>query len=186
MILAASAVVAMIVAIASGSKPLATAVAACGVIALMIFLIADLPDANNIGTLDDPRQSFFTAEAVPQEGFWAGLLGAVGLALAGAALATLTSEQIKSLGPGGGRKPVEPDPEERPEAPSPRRPRRPDAQRVRSAGRSVRADANDPRAPCSRGDEGVERGRSPTPERLWCLWHPRSFKSCRQPGACRP
>jgi hypothetical protein len=105
MILAASAVVAMVVAIASGSKPAATAVAACGVIALMIFLLTDLPDANSVGTLDDPRQNFFEAEAVPQEGFWLGLLGALGLALSGAALATLGSDQIKALGPGGGRKP---------------------------------------------------------------------------------
>jgi hypothetical protein len=104
-ILAVFAVAAMFGAIATGSKPAAMAVAACGVIALMIFLLADLPDANNIGTLDDPRQSFFEAEAVPQTGFWLGLLGALGLALSGAALATLTSEQIKALGPGGGRKP---------------------------------------------------------------------------------
>ncbi|MGI9019219.1 MAG: hypothetical protein ACR2G3_00725 [Solirubrobacterales bacterium] len=105
MVLAAFAVIALFVAVAAGSKPAATAVAACGVIALLIFLLLDLPDANNIGTLDDPRQSFFEAEAVPQAGFWLGLLGSLGLALTGAALATLTSEQISALGPGGGRRP---------------------------------------------------------------------------------
>ena len=95
------AVVAMVVALATGSKPAATAVAACGVIALLIFLLLDLPDANAIGTLDDPRQSFFEAEAIPQAGFWMELVGALGLALSGAALATLTSEQIEALRPGG-------------------------------------------------------------------------------------
>ncbi len=104
-VLAVAAVVAMLVAIAAGSKPAAMAVAACGVIALLIFLLLDLPDANNLGTLDDPRQSFFEAEAVPQAGFWLGLLGALGLALCGSALATLTPEQLSALGPGGGRKP---------------------------------------------------------------------------------
>lgn len=119
MILAVFAVVAMFAAIATGSKPAAMAVAACGVIALMIFLLADLPDANNIGTLDDPRQSFFEAEAVPQEGFWLGLLGALGLALSGAALATLSSEQLKALGPGRGRKPKQREPRERKRADDP-------------------------------------------------------------------
>jgi hypothetical protein len=107
-ILAIFAIVALIVAVSNGSKPAATAVAACGVIALLIFLLLDLPDANNIGTFDDPRQSFFDAEAVPQAGFWLQLAGALGLAISGAALATLTSDQIAALGPGGGRKPKPP------------------------------------------------------------------------------
>lgn len=106
-VLAAFAALATLVAISTGSKPAATAVAACGVLALLIFLLLDLPDANNIGTLDDPRQSFFDAEAVPQSGFWLELIGALGLAMSGAAMATLTSEQIKALGPGEGRKPLQ-------------------------------------------------------------------------------
>ncbi len=104
-VLAVFAVGAMFAAIATGSKPAATAVAACGVIALLLFLLVVLPDANQIGVLDDPRQSFFEAEAIPQTGFWLELIGALGLALSGAALATLTSEQIASLRPGRGREP---------------------------------------------------------------------------------
>lgn len=104
-ILAAFAVIAMFVALGTGSKPAAMAVAACGITALLLFLLIILPDAGQIGTLDDPRQSFFEAEAVPQTAFWLELIGALGLALSGAALATLTSEQISALGPGGGRQP---------------------------------------------------------------------------------
>ena len=104
-VLAVFAVLALIVAITTGSKPAAMAVAVCGLLALLLFLLIDLPDANNIGTLDDPRQSFFDAEAVPQPGFWLQLIGALGLALSGAALATLTPEQVRTLGPGGGRRP---------------------------------------------------------------------------------
>ncbi len=81
----------------SGSKAAAFAVAAAGAVALLIFLLGDLPRAGQIGTLDDPRQSFIDAEAVPQAGFWLELLGALGLAVSGAALATLTPEQL-SLG----------------------------------------------------------------------------------------
>jgi len=104
-ILAVGAVAAMFGALATGSKPAAMAVAAFGVVSLLIFLLLDLPDANQIGTLDDARESFFEAEAVPQAGFWLELVGALGLALSGAALATLTPEQIAALRPGGGREP---------------------------------------------------------------------------------
>ena len=68
-----------------------------GVIALLFFLVIDLPDAGQVGTLDDARQSFIDAEAVPQSGFWLEMLGALGLAFSGGALATMTPEQLESL-----------------------------------------------------------------------------------------
>ena len=97
LVLALFAIFALAVTVMSGSKPAAFAVAAAGAVALLIFLLGDLPRAGQIGTLDDPRQSFIDAEAVPQAGFWLELLGALGLAVSGAALATLTPEQL-SLG----------------------------------------------------------------------------------------
>lgn len=106
-VLAVAAVAALVAALATGSKPAASAVAACGVLALLIFLLLDLPDAGNVGTLDDSRQSFATAEAVPQPGFWLQLLGALGVAMTGAAMATLSSDQIRSLRPGGERRSAE-------------------------------------------------------------------------------
>jgi hypothetical protein len=106
-VLAVFAVVALVVAIANGSKPAATAVAACGIIALLIFLLVDVPDAGNVGTLDDARQTFATAEAVPQAGFWLQLIGALGLAISGTALSTLTPAQLEGL---RGPKRTRPDP----------------------------------------------------------------------------
>lgn len=67
----------------------AMAVAVCGLISLLIFLIGDLPDVNKIGTLDDPRQSFIDAEAKPVAGFWLELFGSLILTVCGAALATM-------------------------------------------------------------------------------------------------
>jgi hypothetical protein len=67
----------------------AMAVAVCGLIALLIFLIGDLPDVNKVGTLDDPRQSFIDAEAKPVAGFWLELIGSLVLTVCGAALATM-------------------------------------------------------------------------------------------------
>jgi hypothetical protein len=68
------------------------AIAVCGVAALLLFLIIDLPDVNKVGTVDDPRESFIDAEATPQAGFWLELVGSLVLAACGAALATIRPE----------------------------------------------------------------------------------------------
>jgi hypothetical protein len=95
LVLSAAAIVALVVAVMTGSKPAAAAVAICGAIALLIFLIGDLPDANKIGTLDQTGAAFIDAKAVPQTGFWFELIGALVLALAGTALAMMPEDRIK-------------------------------------------------------------------------------------------
>jgi hypothetical protein len=104
-VLAVAAIIALAVAALTGSKPAAAAVAACGVIALLIFLIGDLPDANKIGTVDDTQESFVDAKAEPQDGFWFELTGSLILAVAGTAYATLPAYRIKLTG--GGEAPGE-------------------------------------------------------------------------------
>jgi hypothetical protein len=99
-LIAVFAIGALVIAVLAASKPAATAVAVAGVIGLLVFLLVDLPDANAVGTLDDARQSFFAAEAVPQGGFWMALVSSLALALTGIALATLTPEQLAALRPG--------------------------------------------------------------------------------------
>ena len=76
----------------------AMGVAVCGLIALLIFLIGDLPDVNKVGTLDDPRQSFIDAEAKPVAGFWLELVGSLILTVCGAALATMRPGAARSSG----------------------------------------------------------------------------------------
>ena len=99
LVLAAFALVLLVVGITAATEALgqiaAFAVAACGVVALLIFLVGDLPDANQVGTLDDPRESFIDAKAEPQAGFWFELIGALVLAVCGAALATLGPDKLK-------------------------------------------------------------------------------------------
>lgn len=99
-VLAVFAILSLWGVVRAGSKPAAIAVAACGGIALLMFLLLDLPDAGNIGSLEDQGTIGLTAEAVPQEGFWLELLGALGLAIGGAALATMTPEQLAALAVG--------------------------------------------------------------------------------------
>src|SRR6266480_3034594 len=73
-ILAIFAVGAVIVAVLAASRPAAIAVAIAGVLALLLFLIVDLPKANNVGTLAgcSPTTAVQSVEAkaVPQAGFW--------------------------------------------------------------------------------------------------------------------
>ena len=95
---------AAIAAVLSGSRPAARATAAAGVIALLLFFIIDLPHANNQGTVGGScdtgaAELFATAKAVPQAGFWLELIGSLGLAVSGIALATLSPRQLHSLRP---------------------------------------------------------------------------------------
>ncbi len=89
---------AVVLAVVAGSRPAAIAVAVAGGVALLVFLIADLPDAGKVGTIDDPNQPFLAAEAKPQGGFWIELIGSLVLAVCGAALATMSSVQLRALG----------------------------------------------------------------------------------------
>lgn len=94
LVLAIFAAGALLVAVGSGSKPAATAVAVAGAVALLIFLSVDLPKANQVGDLNEAGQFLAQAKAEPRAAFWLSVLGALGLATAGAALATLRPEQI--------------------------------------------------------------------------------------------
>jgi hypothetical protein len=101
-ILAILAVGAMVVALLSASRPAAIAVAGAGVIALVLFLTIDLPQANNVGNISsscDLAASFNFAKAEPQAGFWLEMVGALALALSGMALATLNEEQLRGIRP---------------------------------------------------------------------------------------
>lgn len=95
LVLAVFAVVGLAVAVLTGSRPAAAAVAVAGGLSLLIFLLVDLPDVNVEGPLDEPY--FFTSKAEPANGFWLELVGTVSLALAGGALATLRSDQLRML-----------------------------------------------------------------------------------------
>jgi hypothetical protein len=107
LVLAIFALILLVVSLAARGEQLgqvaAVAIAVCGVVALLIFLIGDLPKVNNVGTLNDPRQSFIDAEAKPVAGFWLELVGALVLTVCGAALATMKPNRTESSEAHGGR-----------------------------------------------------------------------------------
>ena len=118
LVLAIFAVVALGVAVISGSRPAAAAVGIAGGISLLIVLLVDLPDVNVEGALSEPF--FTTSKAEPASGFWLELVGTLSLALAGGALATLQPEQLRALVPaswkGGERSRGDGKPEDKPAA----------------------------------------------------------------------
>jgi hypothetical protein len=105
LVLAIFALILIVMAIAYRGEQLgqvaAVAIAVCGVVALLIFLIGDLPKVNNVGTLEG--HSFIDAEAKPVAGFWLELVGALVLTVCGAALATMRPEPARRRGPHDGR-----------------------------------------------------------------------------------
>ncbi len=107
LVLAVFALILLVVAMAARGQQLgqvaAVAIGVCGLVALLIFLIGDLPKVNNVGTLDDPRQSFIDAEAKPVAGFWLELIGALVLTVCGAALATMRPDRTSATEAHGGR-----------------------------------------------------------------------------------
>lgn len=103
LILGLFAIVALVIAIAYGSKPAAAAVAIAGVTAVLLFVLIDVPDSGKVGTFSSAGQSFVEAKAVPLGGFWLELIGALVLAVCGGALATLSPAQLRALRPGSGK-----------------------------------------------------------------------------------
>jgi hypothetical protein len=106
LVLAVLSLVLLVVSMAARSEGLVQgarfAVAVCGIVALLIFLLIDLPDAGSLGALND--ESFVDAKAEPAAGFWFALAGSLVLTVCGGALA--------AMGPGGVPG-SEPDPEQR-------------------------------------------------------------------------
>jgi hypothetical protein len=103
LVLAVFALFALAVAVVTGSRPAAVAVAVTGGLTLLVFLLVDLPDVGQQGSVDEPTRVFFSSEAEPAEGFWLEAVGTIALAVSGAALATLRPEQLRMLPVGGSR-----------------------------------------------------------------------------------
>ena len=95
LVLAGFALGALVIAVLAGSKPAAAAVAVCGAIALLIFLLIDLPDAGKVGAINSVNLT--EAKAEPATGFWLELGGALVLAICGGALATLSPDQLRAF-----------------------------------------------------------------------------------------
>jgi hypothetical protein len=97
LLLAACALVALVIAVATGQPAAAWATAGFGIAALALFLIIDLPDAGDFGDVEFSDLGFTTVEVVPRPGFWLAAAAALTLALAGIAFATQDAAERQAL-----------------------------------------------------------------------------------------
>lgn len=87
---------ATLIAVITGSRPAAIAVAACGLVALAIFAAVDLPDVGARDLAVDPNQEYVEARAVADDGFWISLGASLLLVIGGTLLATLSPGQLQA------------------------------------------------------------------------------------------
>lgn len=97
LLLAAFALIALSIAVATGQRTAAWATAGFGIAALALFLIVDLPDAGDFGDVEFSDLGFTTVEVVPRPGFWLEAAAALTLALAGIAFATQGADERQAL-----------------------------------------------------------------------------------------
>lgn len=108
LVLGVFALVSLAMSVWTGQRAWAWATAGCGIAALVLFLVVDLPDVNKVGDVEVSGGFGLTsAEAVPRPGFWLEAAATIVLALAGIAYATQGADQRqapKRLWPVRGRR----------------------------------------------------------------------------------
>ena len=98
-IIGLAAAVALVFAVATGSRSALIAMIGMGAAVILIFLIVDVPDIGSTGMFNTPTAGNLDATGEAQAGLWLELLGGVILVLAGIALMTLNETQLRSIGP---------------------------------------------------------------------------------------
>lgn len=94
-----AAALALVFAIATGSRAAATVIIGLGAAVVLVFLIVDVPDIGNTGLYNSPGSGNLDATGKAQAGLWLELTGGVILILSGIALSTLNTVQLRAIGP---------------------------------------------------------------------------------------
>lgn len=93
------AALAVVFAVAAGSRSATIVVTGMGAAVILIFLLVDVPDIGSTGMFDAPTAGNLDATGKAEAGLWLELVGGVILVLAGIALRTLDEDQLRSIGP---------------------------------------------------------------------------------------
>jgi hypothetical protein len=93
------AALALVFAIATGSRAAVAVVIAMGIGTVLVFLFIDLPDVGDTGLFNTPGAGNLDATGKASAGLWMQLVGGLVLILGGAALARLPESQLRAIGP---------------------------------------------------------------------------------------
>ncbi|MEX0620961.1 MAG: hypothetical protein WD181_05205 [Solirubrobacterales bacterium] len=93
------AALALVFAVATGSRAAVAVVIAMGIGTVLVFLFLDLPDIGDTGLFNTPGAGNLDATGKASAGLWMELVGGLVLILGGAALARLDEPQLRSIGP---------------------------------------------------------------------------------------
>lgn len=94
-----AAALAVVFAVATGSRAAAFVVVGLGAAVILVFLFVDVPDIGNTGLYDSPGAGNLDATGKAAAGLWLELTGGVILILSGIALSTLDATQLRAIGP---------------------------------------------------------------------------------------
>jgi len=103
LVFAGLALVALILVLVTGSRPIAIVIFGMGVAVILVFLFIDLPDLGETGMFTAPGAGNIDATGSSEAGLWMELIGGIVLMLSGAALATFDSVELRAVLPGRNR-----------------------------------------------------------------------------------
>lgn len=89
----------LVLTLVTGSRPAAITVFGMGLAVILVFLLIDLPDLGETGMFTAPGAGNIDAYGSSEAGLWMELVGGLVLVLAGAALATFDSVELRAVLP---------------------------------------------------------------------------------------
>jgi hypothetical protein len=93
------ATLALVFAVATGSRSAVAVVIAMGIGTVLVFLLIDLPDIGDTGLFNTPGAGNLDATGKGSIGLWMELVGGIVLILGGTALIRLDESQLRAIGP---------------------------------------------------------------------------------------
>lgn len=103
LIAAIAAVVALVWAVATGSKQPLVPLLGMGIAIVLVFLLIDLPDAGETGLYDTPGSGNLDATGTAAAGLWLELIGGIVIILGAISLLTLDRQTLASIRGGPSR-----------------------------------------------------------------------------------